>query len=190
MNNERLLAIAARFHSRTDAVQHDGSIGEIRITPREFTDVLADAFLMGAESVSIQAVGDTENQSPTLSAPAKSGPAQTVSDTWICHCWRGINVGSLPKLYAVRDSLYDDNDESSEAWTISPDPDESGWETDCGTYGYGLPRSIAEAIVERCNASAESVLDALSESERLEVMSRYCSFCGAKDSACPCMNDE
>jgi len=42
------------------------------------------------------------------------------------------------------------------AWTVSPDPETDGWETDCGYYGYGLPREVAERIVALWNAAIPS----------------------------------
>lgn len=38
-----------------------------------------------------------------------------------------------------------------ETWTISPRPDQPGWNTDCGILGYGLPERVAKEIVARLN---------------------------------------
>lgn len=56
------------------------------------------------------------------------------------------------RLY-VTASSYDgkiDNPER-DVWTLSFDPDECGWTTDCGYPGYGLMKEIAEAIAAEWN---------------------------------------
>lgn len=40
-------------------------------------------------------------------------------------------------------------------WTVNFRPDEQGWNTDCDTTGYGMPRVIAEEIAKRYNAHEE-----------------------------------
>lgn len=61
-----------------------------------------------------------------------------------------------PKLYIVEaeNGLERDNQGACNVWTVSPDPDHTGWETDNGVEGYGLPKHIAEEIVRRWNLAS------------------------------------
>ncbi len=61
---------------------------------------------------------------------------------------------TLPdKLYAVEaeNGLSRDNPDAANVWTVSPDTNNTGWETDNGVDGYRLPKHIAEEIVRRWN---------------------------------------
>lgn len=79
------------------------------------------------------------------------------------------------RLYVV---AWEGADEEDEVWTVSPWPDEPGWETDTACPGYGLPKEVAEAIVsawnDRCavfdegKAAGEAI--ARSEIQRLEAL--------------------
>lgn len=53
------------------------------------------------------------------------------------------------RFYAVK---HERGREEDAVWTISSSPEEEGWKTDSGQYGYGLPREIAERIVEVLNS--------------------------------------
>lgn len=44
-------------------------------------------------------------------------------------------------------------------WTVSHDPNEHGWETDCNTTGYGLTKAEADILVAARNA-LPALLDA------------------------------
>ena len=56
------------------------------------------------------------------------------------------------KLYVVvhEYSSHKDNPDRP-VWTVSFDPDEEGWTTDCGHPGYGLTKPVAEEIARRYN---------------------------------------
>ena len=49
-------------------------------------------------------------------------------------------------------------------WTISRDPNETGWETDCGHNGYGLTKADAEEL-----ANAANEIERLREVLRIEI---------------------
>lgn len=38
-------------------------------------------------------------------------------------------------------------------WTLSRDPEEEGWETDCGEPGYGLTYADAKELADAANAA-------------------------------------
>jgi hypothetical protein len=63
------------------------------------------------------------------------------------------------RLYVVVDRINaDPADEplnNRAVWTLSPWPDEPGWETDCATKGYGLPRAVADLIAAAYNETQE-----------------------------------
>lgn len=51
------------------------------------------------------------------------------------------------------------DDEGGDVWTISPLPEPViGWENDSGCGGYGLPKNVAEAIVESYDHGVASAL--------------------------------
>jgi len=54
------------------------------------------------------------------------------------------------RLYVVAE--YPENGDDKNIWTISPDPEQSGWDTDSSHPRYGLPKRVAEEIVRRYNA--------------------------------------
>ena len=56
----------------------------------------------------------------------------------------------LDRLYVV--ASEDDADPEESVWTLSNDPERTGWETDSGFSGYGLPKSLAMAIASAWNA--------------------------------------
>lgn len=41
------------------------------------------------------------------------------------------------------------------SWTISPDPERPGWQTDGGLDGYGLPEAIAKGVCAVLNAAID-----------------------------------
>lgn len=43
------------------------------------------------------------------------------------------------------------DDPEARAWTVSRDPDETGWETDSGFVGYGLTKHDAEELANAAN---------------------------------------
>lgn len=48
-----------------------------------------------------------------------------------------------------------DADPEEEVWTLSLDPDKTGWETDCGYPGYGLTKETADFLAAAANEKAE-----------------------------------
>ena len=52
------------------------------------------------------------------------------------------------RFFAVSESPKDDN-----CWTVSTSPNVCGWETDSGSPKYGLPKKMAEWIVDTLNDS-------------------------------------
>ena len=61
-----------------------------------------------------------------------------MSRTWYVVCDR----------YCSREGEERDN---AKVWTVSNNPNETGWETDCGYPGYGLVRSDAEFLAASAN---------------------------------------
>ena len=59
--------------------------------------------------------------------------------------------------YAVtwRDGLHRVYEADDKVWTISEDPENPGWETDGGCYGYGITRALAERIARLLNEDDE-----------------------------------
>ena len=53
------------------------------------------------------------------------------------------------KWYIVGD---EDARDKEDVWTISVDPEHAGWETG-GSEGYGLPKEVAEWIVDVLNST-------------------------------------
>ena len=41
--------------------------------------------------------------------------------------------------------------DNAKVWTVSTNPDEPGWNTDCGYPGYGLVRADAEFLAAAAN---------------------------------------
>ena len=66
-------------------------------------------------------------------------------------------ITKLP-WFATRDRYT--NDERDNVWTVSPDPNETGWETDSGFPGYGLSKADAEYICRAVN-SHEGLVEAV-----------------------------
>lgn len=56
----------------------------------------------------------------------------------------------LRPLYAV---CKNPRSEPADIWTVSPDPEVEGWETDSGYPGYGLPGAVAEHLAALHNAN-------------------------------------
>ena len=57
---------------------------------------------------------------------------------------------SKKTLYVVRDQDSEGNEEEA-IWTLSFDPERSGWNTDGGCPGYGLEKQTADEIADRYN---------------------------------------
>ena len=47
------------------------------------------------------------------------------------------------------------NEPDAAVWTLSRDPDETGWNTDSGYSGYGLLKADAEELANAANRVAE-----------------------------------
>lgn len=47
-----------------------------------------------------------------------------------------------------------------------------------------------ENIWEHEQGIAITILDGLTDEQRLDVISRYCKYCGSMDSGCQCWNDD
>ncbi len=60
-------------------------------------------------------------------------------------------MGKHKKWFVVKDSAASEG--SEENYTISLDPKREGWETDSGAVGYGLPKEVAEWIVDVLNST-------------------------------------
>lgn len=56
--------------------------------------------------------------------------------------------------YCVRDRNI--NDEMPDNYTLSMNKDLTGWETDSGAQGYGLPQEVCEWICEILNKSPDT----------------------------------
>lgn len=56
--------------------------------------------------------------------------------------------------YVVCHRLAEDPQPDDEIWTLSRDPDQPGWNTDCGFPGYGLTKADAQELAEAANAFA------------------------------------
>lgn len=60
------------------------------------------------------------------------------------------------RWYAVCESGSSSGDYDDDLiWTLSKDPNETGWNTDCGVYGYGLTKADAEHLAACANHIAE-----------------------------------
>lgn len=57
----------------------------------------------------------------------------------------------ISKVYIVSDSDEDD----SKTFTLSPIEGHTGWETDSGYDGYGLPKELAEIYAKAINEYIE-----------------------------------
>jgi len=58
----------------------------------------------------------------------------------------------MVRWYVIVDSscsYLDDPD--AKVWTLSRDPDETGWRTDSGHNGYGLTKADAEELANSAN---------------------------------------
>jgi hypothetical protein len=60
------------------------------------------------------------------------------------------------RWYVVRDDdcSYDIDDDEAEVWTLSLSPDETGWTTDSGYGGYGLPYPLARELADAANSAS------------------------------------
>lgn len=56
-------------------------------------------------------------------------------------------------FYVVVSKYATDPEADEPIWTISRDPDDPGWETDCGCRGYGLLKADAEFLARCANAA-------------------------------------
>lgn len=65
---------------------------------------------------------------------------------------------TAPRWYVVRDDMcsYEIDDPEAEVWTLSLDPNETGWCTDSGYGGYGLTKALAEELASAANAAYAS----------------------------------
>ena len=59
------------------------------------------------------------------------------------------------KWYIKQDRDYSEEDQKIHSYTITTDPKYSGWNTDSGHTGYGLPKELAEWICNKLNESFE-----------------------------------
>ena len=58
----------------------------------------------------------------------------------------------MTKYYVVADEDSSHLDEpGARVWTLSKDPEKTGWETDMGHSGYGLPKEEAEFLALAAN---------------------------------------
>ena len=63
------------------------------------------------------------------------------------------------KLYVTRehcDDGFDDELGMRPCWTLSSDPEDTGWETDGGAEDYGLTFELATEIARRYNNGAQT----------------------------------
>lgn len=67
------------------------------------------------------------------------------------HRW---NLTPPKTLHVVAEVIRPDNKEDN-IYTVSPNPNEPGWNTDSSYPGYGLPKFVAEEIVRRWNLVQE-----------------------------------
>ena len=63
-------------------------------------------------------------------------------------------------------------------WTVSRDPDETGWETDCGYNGYGLTKADAEEL-----ANAANEIERLREALRIIAEATHSDWFSMKEAA-------
>lgn len=62
------------------------------------------------------------------------------------------------KWHIHQDYAYEDKsdiDDNCDSWTITTNPKFSGWRTDTGYEGYGLPKELAQWICNQLNKSDE-----------------------------------
>jgi hypothetical protein len=58
------------------------------------------------------------------------------------------------RVYVVCYEMEDDSDPKAKIWTLSEDPNNTGWETDSGCEGYGLTKEQAEYYAKCINGVA------------------------------------
>lgn len=59
------------------------------------------------------------------------------------------------KWYVKQERFFSNEDQKIHSWTITTDPEIEGWKTDSGYEGYGLPKELAEWIVDILNESGK-----------------------------------
>jgi hypothetical protein len=79
----------------------------------------------------------------------------------------------MTKWYVTVDKYCSHCDEpDAHVWTVSRDPNDTGWETDSGYPGYGLTKHDAEELANAANRV-----------EQLETALRHYA-CGCKENEC------
>tara|TARA_R110000822_G_scaffold117943_3_gene250495 strand:- start:655 stop:945 length:291 start_codon:yes stop_codon:yes gene_type:complete len=75
----------------------------------------------------------------------------------------------MTKWYVTVDKYCSYPDENSAVWTLSRDPDVTGWETDSGFSGYGMLKADAEELanaadrIEELENALDQLLDDMGE---------------------------
>lgn len=62
-----------------------------------------------------------------------------------------IDMDIVKKWHVVVDKYCTDPEPEDHVWTVSRDPNETGWTTDSGCNGYGLPKADAEELANSAN---------------------------------------
>lgn len=81
-------------------------------------------------------------------------PAHLAFDNCQDQDWQDFLDGKLSRLYVVRDE--GSSCPERDVWTLSPIPSHTGWCTDAGCPGYGLPLEVATLIANAWNALADT----------------------------------
>lgn len=80
--------------------------------------------------------------------------------TWYVTCFDELH----------RDGLKANPEEA--IWTVSKDPEDEGWNTDCGQLGYGLTKADAQELADAANvvaAAKQQIRDAEAKATQPEV---------------------
>lgn len=57
------------------------------------------------------------------------------------------------KWFIKQDRFFSKEGQELQSWTITTNPEFSGWNTDSGYDGYGLPKELAEWICNHLNTA-------------------------------------
>lgn len=69
---------------------------------------------------------------------------------------RPVPDGDKMRWYVVVDKYCSDPSPQNNVWTVSRDPKNTGWETDCGYPGYGLTKAEATELADAANSAVKS----------------------------------
>lgn len=86
----------------------------------------------------------------------------------------------MTKWYVTVDKYCSYPDENSAVWTLSRDPDDTGWETDSGCSGYGMMKADAEELANAADRieQLEAALRKIGEGDVCVSLMMHPAQCG------------